>query len=135
MSPARQDALRLCGQISRLAFESIPYTKVNLSLSIADHLFHEGKYTDTIPAGGFYESWSGYNDEIVWAAAWIAKATGNQADVDKAEALWAEMAGGNANPSEVSWDDKWAITFLVMYDITGKVTNKSIYFIAKKYSV
>ena len=43
--------------------------------------------------------------------------------MDKAEALWAEMAGGNANPSEVSWDDKWAITFLVMYDITGKVKN------------
>ena len=34
---------------------------------------YRGKYTDTIPAGGFYESWSGYNDEIVWAAAWIAK--------------------------------------------------------------
>ena len=32
-----------------------------------------GKYTDTIPAGGFYESWSGYNDELIWAAAWIAK--------------------------------------------------------------
>ena len=31
------------------------------------------------------------------------------------------MGGSNANPSEVSWDDKWAITFLVMYDITGKV--------------
>jgi len=81
---------------------------------------YRGKYTDTIPAGGFYESWSGYNDEIVWAAAWIAKATGDQADIDKAEALWAEMGGSNANPSEVSWDDKWAITFLVMYDITGK---------------
>ena len=46
--------------------------------------------------------------------------------MDKAEALWAEMAGGNANPSEVSWDDKWAITFLVMYDITGKVKIISI---------
>ena len=64
---------------------------MNLSLSIADHLFHEGKYTDTIPAGGFYESWSGYNDEIVWAAAWIAKATGDQADVDKAEDMWDEV--------------------------------------------
>ena len=47
--------------------------------------------------------------------------------MDKAEALWAEMAGGNANPSEVSWDDKWAITFLVMYDITGKVTNQYLF--------
>ena len=37
-----------------------------------------GKYTDTIPAGGFYESWSGYNDELVWAAAWIAKVCSGQ---------------------------------------------------------
>ena len=50
-----------------------------------------GKYTDTIPAGGFYESWSGYNDELVLAAAWIAKASGEQADVDKAEDMWDEV--------------------------------------------
>ncbi len=40
-------------------------------LDFADN--YRGKYTDTIPAGGFYESWSGYNDELVWAAAWVAK--------------------------------------------------------------
>ena len=81
---------------------------------------YRGKYTDTIPAGGFYESWSGYNDELAWASAWIAKASGDQADIDKAEAVWAEVGGANANPGEVSWDDKWAMTFLVMYDLTGK---------------
>jgi endoglucanase len=81
---------------------------------------YRGKYTDAIPAGGFYESWSGYNDELVWAAAWVAKATGDQADIDKAESLYTEMDAGNANPSEISWDDKWAMTFLMMYDITGK---------------
>lgn len=81
---------------------------------------YRGKYTDAIPAGGFYESWSGYNDELVWGAAWIAKATGDQADIDKAESLYAEMDAGNANPSEISWDDKWAMTFLLMYDVTGK---------------
>ena len=85
------------------------------------HISSLGKYTDCIPAGGFYESWSGYNDELVWAAAWIAKATGEQSDIDKAEALWSEVGGANANPGEVSWDDKWAMTFLVMYDVTGKV--------------
>ena len=39
----------------------------------------------------------------------------------RAEALWAEMAGAEASPSEVSWDDKWAMTFVLMYDVTGKV--------------
>ena len=24
----------------------------------------------------------------------------------------------------MSWDDKWALTYLVMYDITGKVTRQ-----------
>merc|ERR1712123_57728 len=86
---------------------------------------YRGKYTDTIPAGGFYESWSGYNDEIVWGAAWIAKATGEQADIDRAESLYTEMDAGNANTSEISWDDKWAMTFLMMYDITGKDTYKT----------
>ena len=88
-------------------------------------LWTRGKYTDCIPAGGFYESWSGYNDELIWAAAWIAKATGDQADIDKAEAVWAEVGGANANPGEVSWDDKWAMSFLVMYDVTGKDEYKS----------
>ena len=36
-----------------------------------------GVYTDAIPnAAGFYQSWSGYEDELMWAAAWMAKATG-----------------------------------------------------------
>ena len=41
--------------------------------------------------------------------------------MDRAEAMWAEMAGAEASPSEVSWDDKWAMAFVLMYDVTGKV--------------
>jgi len=86
---------------------------------------YRGKYTESIPAEGFYNSWNGYNDELVWGAAWVAKATGDQADIDKAESLYAEMGAADANPSEISWDDKWAMTFLLMYDVTGKDTYKS----------
>ena len=85
---------------------------------------HLGTYTEAIPAGDFYKSWNGYNDELVWGAAWVAKASGEQADIDKAEALWKELGGAYSNPSEVSWDDKWAMTFLMMFDITGKVREK-----------
>ena len=35
-----------------------------------------------------------------------------------------KVSGSGTNPSEVSWDDKWALTYLVMYDITGKVTRQ-----------
>ena len=34
-------------------------------------------YTNAISdAGGFYNSWSGYEDELMWSAAWMALATG-----------------------------------------------------------
>merc|ERR1712215_634454 len=59
------------------------------------------------------------------AAALAAKATGEQGDIDRAESLYSEMGGGEANPSEISWDDKWAMTFLLMYDITGKDNYRS----------
>ena len=86
-----------------------------------------GKYTDAITdAGAFYQSWSGYKDELIWASAWIAKATGDQTDVDKAETLWRDLGGQYTNPSEVSWDDKWAMTYLMLYDVTGKVYQSSI---------
>jgi len=87
---------------------------------------YQGKYTDSIPAGGFYESWSGFKDELAWGAAWIAKATGDQADVDRAESIWAEMGGDNEMPNEVSWDNKWASTFLLMFDITGNESYKTL---------
>ena len=119
------DYANLCLQHAKTLFDfADKYRGLRRKVSHYIFMFHLGKYTDTIPAGGFYESWSGYNDELVWAAAWIAKATGDQADIDKAEALWSEVGGANASPGEVSWDDKWAMTFLVIYDITRKVTCK-----------
>jgi endoglucanase len=81
---------------------------------------YRGIYTDSIPAGGFYNSWSGYKDEIVWAAAWIAKASGDPADITIATQLYNELGAGSANPTEISWDDKYAMLQLVMYDVTGE---------------
>jgi endoglucanase len=81
---------------------------------------YRGVYTDSIPAGGFYDSWSGYKDEIAWAAAWVAKASAEPADVTRAIQLYTEMGAASANPSEISWDDKYAMLQLVMYDITGE---------------
>ena len=44
----------------------------------------------------------------------------------RAESLWAELGGSGAYPSEVSWDDKWAMTFLLMFDVTGKVESEAL---------
>ena len=87
-------------------------------LDFADQ--YRGTYTDAIPAGGFYNSWSGYKDEIVWAAAWVAKASADPADATRAATLYAELGAAEANPTELSWDDKYAMLQLVMYDVTGE---------------
>jgi len=87
---------------------------------------HRDVYTNAIPnAASFYNSWSGYEDELFWSAAWLGKATGEQQYVDKAEAFynkWDELQG---RPSEFSWDDKTAGAQLLMWELTGNTKYKS----------
>ena len=60
-------------------------------LDNAEQLFdfaetHRGKYSDSVPqASPFYTSWSGYGDELASGAAWLAKATGEESYLNKAE--------------------------------------------------
>ena len=98
-------------------------------LSHAKKLFefadtYRGDYTEAIPAADFYNDWGGYNDEIAWAAAWVAMATKDPADIATAESKYVEMGIQSANPGEISWDDKNAMVFLVMYELTGKAEYK-----------
>ena len=114
-----------------LASSSIFYRSMGMEADAEECLTHakklyefadtyRGMYTDAIPAEGFYNDWGGYDDEIVWAAAWVAMATGDSADIAVAEAKYEEMGMANAGPQEVSWDDKSAMVFLIMYQLTGK---------------
>ena len=70
-------------------------------------------YSSSVPqAAGFYTSYSGYTDELVWGAAWLLRATGEEKYremFDKiAEAEYGEQDTkryyGNTGP--LSWDDK-----------------------------
>jgi len=80
-----------------------------------------GKYSDSIPnAQSFYNSWSGYNDELVWGAAWLAKATGEASWLAKAETLFTQYLT-ESEPTEISWDDKSAGAFLILYELTGEM--------------
>ncbi|MFC6755329.1 glycoside hydrolase family 9 protein, partial [Halorubrum tibetense] len=50
---------------------------------------YRGKYSACITdASGFYNSWSGYNDELVWSAIWLHRATGEQSYLDAAVAAY-----------------------------------------------
>ena len=50
-----------------------------------------------------FSSFSGYNDELVWAALWLHKATGEQAYLDKAKSMYDQFGLGTG---WFSWDDK-----------------------------
>ena len=90
---------------------------------------HRGSYTQGISdAGDFYNSWSGYNDELILAAIWVARASGDAADIAKAEELY-QTLGGSAQQNEYSWDNKFMALPILMYELTNddqyKVTAKN----------
>lgn len=130
---ANQPGSELAGETSAaLAASSVFYRQAGYDSAYADEclqhaktLFkfadeYRGVYTDAIPASGFYNDFGGYNDEIVWAAAWIAMATRDPADISVAEQKYAEFNMEGSAPQEVSWDDKTGMVYLVMYELTGK---------------
>jgi endoglucanase len=84
-----------------------------------------GKYSDAIPdAGNFYKSWSGYQDELAWAAAWLYRATGEKAYLEKAEAAYAKLTAedGSGKPWKwtLAWDDKSYGCYVLLAKLTGK---------------
>ena len=81
---------------------------------------YRGKYSDAIPnAQSFYNSWSGFNDELVWGAAWLYRATKKAEYLNKAEQYYQQF-GMNSVPQEFSWDDKKAGAQLLLAKETGK---------------
>jgi endoglucanase len=82
---------------------------------------YRGKYSDSIPdAAKFYNSHSGYNDELVWAAAWLYKATGDAGYLAKAEAIYAQNFAGQTMTWTQSWDDNRYGASILLAGLTGK---------------
>jgi endoglucanase len=92
--------------------------------SFADN--YRGVYSESITdAGGYYRSYSGYNDELVWGAIWLYRATGDQAYLDKAETYYANL--GTEPQSDIKsykwgigWDDKSYGCYALLAKLTGK---------------
>lgn len=77
-----------------------------------------GKYSDCITdAQSFYRSWSGYQDELVWSAAWLYRATRQQAYLDAAESHYQSMNKGHGWTH--AWDDKSYGSFVLLAQLTG----------------
>ena len=85
---------------------------------------YRGKYTSAIPdANKFYASDS-YEDELIWSAAWLYRATGKQEYLTKAEQYYASRTK-NWTPWAFDWDDKMAGATLLLFQITGKSQYKT----------
>ncbi len=109
------------------------YSATLLDNAIALYNFadtYRGKYSDAITdAAAFYNSWSGYQDELVWGAIWLYRATGDAAWLTKAETEYAFLnteAGSNV-PSytwTLAWDDKSYGCYALLAQLTGQQTYK-----------
>ena len=84
------------------------------------------KYHECITdAQGFYQSWSGFNDELVWGALWLYRATGTQSYLTKAQSYYANL--GTEPQSTIhsykwtqDWDDKTYGSYVLLAKLTGQ---------------
>ena len=108
---------------SSLAAASILFKDVDSSYSetLAKHAVeiydfadqYRGDYTKAVPgAQAYYQSFNGYNDELVFGAMWIYRLTGDEKYYEKFKAI-ADAQYGDQDPKKysgstgpISWDDK-----------------------------
>ncbi|KAL6503765.1 hypothetical protein OROGR_025688 [Orobanche gracilis] len=64
---------------------------------------HTGQYQNSIPVAGQFYSSSGYEDELLWAAAWLHRATNDNTYLEYI--IKSSNNGGTRNM--FSWDDKF----------------------------
>lgn len=74
-------------------------------------------------ANSFYNSWSGFYDELTWAAVWLNIATGDSSYLSKAKQYEAQC-GGNIKWT-LCWDDKYIGAVCLLAEITGEQTYKT----------
>ncbi|VAI55440.1 unnamed protein product [Triticum turgidum subsp. durum] len=85
----------------------------HLLLHHAQQLFefadkYRGRYDASVRVvKSYYPSASGYNDELLWAALWLHRATGGREYLDYAVANADDFGGTGWGVSEFSWDIKY----------------------------
>ncbi|MFI6762252.1 glycoside hydrolase family 9 protein [Micromonospora sp. NPDC050417] len=73
----------------------------------------------------FYRSWSGYQDELVWGAVWLYRATGEAAYLAKAESEYDRLGTEPQSTTRlykwtVAWDNKQFGTYVLLANLTGR---------------
>ncbi|HEX9771328.1 MAG TPA: glycoside hydrolase family 9 protein, partial [Kiloniellales bacterium] len=89
------------------------------------------RYSECITdAAGYYNSWSGFNDELVWSALWMYRATGNTLYLNRAVAGYADLS---TEPQQSiksyrwthAWDDKAYGSYVLLSILTGNTTYRA----------
>jgi endoglucanase len=90
-----------------------------------------GKYSSAITdATAYYNSWSGYQDELVWGAIWLYMATNDPAYLTKAETEY-DLLGKEGQSTDraykwgIAWDDKSYGCYVLLAKLTGKAKYKT----------
>ncbi|TDB75639.1 glycoside hydrolase family 9 protein, partial [Micromonospora sp. KC723] len=83
-------------------------------------------YHDCITdATNFYRSWSGWQDELVWGAIWLHRATGEAAYLVKAESEYDRLNTENQSTTRsykwtIAWDNKQFGAYVLLANLTGR---------------
>nr|WP_239140327.1 glycoside hydrolase family 9 protein [Plantactinospora endophytica] len=73
----------------------------------------------------FYRSWSGYQDELVWGAIWLHRATGEASYLAKAESEYDRLGTEPQQANRlykwtVAWDNKQFGAYVLLANLTGR---------------
>ncbi|MEH0984835.1 glycoside hydrolase family 9 protein [Micromonospora sp. CPCC 205556] len=76
-------------------------------------------------ATSFYRSWSGWQDELVWGAIWLHRATGDPTYLAKAESEYDRLGTENQTSTRsykwtIAWDNKQFGAYVLLANLTGK---------------
>jgi endoglucanase len=88
-----------------------------------------GKYSDCITdAASFYNSHSGFNDELVWGALWLHRATGEASFLARAEAAYANLSNqGQTTVKSYKWTHAWDDKSYGCYVLLARLTGQERY--------
>ena len=123
----------VCAQTAAsLAICSLVYKNINpeysdLCLSHAQSLFKFAEDTKSdagyVKAAGFYDSWSGFYDELSWSGAWLYLATNDEIYLEKAKEYYGEAS--QDYKWAFCWDDVHIGAAFLLNRITGEKQYKS----------
>ncbi|KAM5585475.1 endoglucanase 11-like [Rosa sericea] len=127
-----------------MAAAAIVFRKTNphysgLLLDHAKQLFefgdkYRGKYDESIKVvKGHYTSWSGYMDELLWAAMWLYKATNNEDYLNYVLNNAQAFGGTTWSITEFSWDVKYAGVQIIASMLLKEAKHKQHEHVLKQY--